>query len=146
MNDDATMKDIMNEELKKVNAGLVAELNSVKSAYRQLAAARVAAAATAWDLVTAPARAAWALERVAARKRAVDVAWRQSGEIPVQAYTGVTCMPSERWKARALKKYIGTYDTAKDAADAVDAHYKLMCKIPIKGFNSTIPTRQQRPT
>ena len=86
------------------------------------------------------------LERVAARKRAVDVAWRQSGEIPVQAYTGVTCMPSERWKARALKTYVGTYDTANDAADAVDAHYKMMGKIPIKGFNSTIPTTQQQPT
>ena len=86
------------------------------------------------------------LERVAARKRAVDVAWRQSGEIPVQAYTGVTCMPSERWKARALKTYVGTYDTAKEAADAVDTHYKLKGNVPIKGFNSTIPTTQQRPT
>jgi len=87
-----------------------------------------------------------ARERFAARKRAVDVAWRQSGEIPVQAYTGVTCMPSERWKARALKTYVGTYDTAKEAADAVDTHYKLKGNVPIKGFNSTIPTTQQRPT
>ena len=75
-----------------------------------------------------------------------DVAWRQSGEIPVQAYTGVTCMPNERWKARALKTYVGTYDTAKEAADAVDTHYKLKGNVPIKGFNSTIPTTQQQPT
>jgi len=45
-----------------------------------------------------------------------------------------------------LKTYVGTYDTAKEAADAVDTHYKLKGNVPIKGFNSTIPTTQQRPT
>ena len=56
-----------------------------------------------------------------------------------QTYTGVTCMPSKRWRARALNKYIGTYDTAKGAAYAVDARYKFLGKIPTGGFNCDIP-------
>lgn len=56
--------------------------------------------------------------------------------------TGVTRV-GERWKAQCspfgtTSGYIGTYDTEKEAAEAVDSYYKSKGKIPKQGFNSVI--------
>lgn len=50
-------------------------------------------------------------------------------------YQGVTQV-GKRFKATALKKYIGTFDTEQQAAEEVDKYYKQRAKIPRNGFNS----------
>jgi len=49
--------------------------------------------------------------------------------------TGIS-QQGKKWKAVGFgNHYIGMFDGPKDAADAVDIHYKSVDKIPKRGFN-----------
>ena len=56
-------------------------------------------------------------------------------------YTGVTRV-GEKWKATCTyegkSKYVGTYNTEREAAEAVDSFHRIKGTKPRNGFNSEI--------
>jgi len=120
-------------ELKKSNAELSAELKKEKDMWRKYKRSLKQHASD--EPATFERMDAAIVRMEEGDSDVVSEVFIERMEEDKQSYTGVTCMPSKRYRAYVLKTYLGMHDTEKGAADAVDAYYRSVCKIPSRGFN-----------